>query len=321
MATDILQDLGPIFLGSRLKRLGERLQVGAARILADAGLDVQPTHMPLLAALEHAPLTIGQLVQSVGASQPGVTRGIAQLVDLGLVQTAPGSDQRQRTISLTPAGTAAMARARLLVWPRIEAAVEILCGGETAALLARITAVEAALAATPLDVLGAQANPQTLFIHEYTDDLATTFRDINAEWITAMFRLEDTDRAVLDHPRAKIVDPGGTILFVEARGLGIVGTCALQKTGDSRFELTKMGVRESARGLKAGEFLLTAMIARAQAMGADPLYLLTSRKCAAAIHLYEKLGFHHDAEIMRDYGARYARCDVAMRYAPDSAAA
>ena len=30
--------------------------------------------------------------------------------------------------------------------------------------------------------------------------------------------------------------------------------------------------------------------------------------------LYEKLGFRHDADIMTRYGARYQRCDVAMRY-------
>ena len=68
------------------------------------------------------------------------------------------------------------------------------------------------------------------------------------------------------------------------------------------------------RGLKAGEFLLEAMIARAQELGAEPLYLLSNAKCAAAIHLYEKHGFAHDAGIMAEYGARYARCDVAMRY-------
>ena len=153
-----------------------------------------------------------------------------------------------------------------------------------------------------------------LTIHEYSDDLAIHFRDINAEWITAMFRLEDTDREVLDNPRAKIIDAGGVILFVEAPGLGIVGTCALQKTGPTGYELTKMGVRESARGLKAGEYLLAAVIRRAMALGADPLYLLTNAKCAAAIHLYEKLGFQHDADIMARYGARYERCDVAMRY-------
>ena len=157
-----------------------------------------------------------------------------------------------------------------------------------------------------------------LTILPFTDDLAQSFHDINAEWITAMFALEATDREVLENPRARIIDGGGAILFVEAAGLGVVGTCALQKTGDTSFELTKMGVTETARGLKAGEFLLAAVIARAREMGADPLYLLTNAKCAAAIHLYEKLGFAHDAGIMAQYGARYARCDVAMRYAaPD----
>ena len=153
-----------------------------------------------------------------------------------------------------------------------------------------------------------------LTIHPYSDALAGHFHDINAEWIEAMFRLEDTDRQVLENPRSRIIDAGGDILFVEAQGLGIVGTCALQKTGATSFELTKMGVRESARGRKAGEFLLAAVIERALALGADPLYLLTNTRCAAAIHLYEKHGFRHDADIMATYGARYERCNVAMRY-------
>lgn len=158
--------------------------------------------------------------------------------------------------------------------------------------------------------------PHDLTLHDFSDALAHHFHDINAEWISAMFRLEDTDRDVLENPRARIVDPGGAILFVEAAGLGIVGTCALQKTGATSYELTKMGVRDAARGRKAGEFLLHAAIEHAKALGADPLYLLTNAKCAAAIHLYEKLGFRHDAQIMARHGARYARCDVAMRYVP-----
>ena len=50
---------------------------------------------------------------------------------------------------------------------------------------------------------------------------------------------------------------------------------------------TKTGLpnalREAARGLKAGELLLTATIERALSLGADPLYLLTNSRCAAAI--------------------------------------
>jgi GNAT superfamily N-acetyltransferase len=154
----------------------------------------------------------------------------------------------------------------------------------------------------------------SLRVVEFRDELAPAFRDINLEWISSMFRVEDTDREVLENPRRHIIDPGGMILFVEAEGHGIVGTCALQKTGARSFELTKMGVRQSVRGLKAGEFLLAAVIARARELRAEPLYLLTHRSCEAAIHLYEKLNFEHDAEIMARYGARYERCNVAMRY-------
>jgi len=153
-----------------------------------------------------------------------------------------------------------------------------------------------------------------LSIVEYNDDLATAFHDINAEWIAAMFVLEDHDRYVLTHPREAILDCGGTILFVALDGV-IVGTCALMKTADGVFELTKMGVTAAARGAKAGEFLLAAMIARAAADPAvEVLYLLTNSACEPAIHLYEKAGFVHDATIMAQYGATYARCDVAMRY-------
>lgn len=314
--SDLLKELGPTFLGSRLKRLGERMQAGAAKVASDAGLPVQPAHMPLLAALDGQALTIGQLVQVVGVSQPGITRGIGQLVDLGLAesQQSQEGDARQRTISLTAEGNAVLARAKLYVWPQVGEAVKALFGGQPEAFMEQIAAVETALAVTSIDALAAQSTPDILTIHEFSDELASQFHDINAEWIDAMFKMESADREVLENPRAKIVDPGGVILFVEARGLGIVGTCALQKTGERSFELTKMGVRESARGLKAGEFLLEAIIARAMQLGAEPLYLLSNAKCAAAIHLYEKLGFAHDAGIMADYGARYARCDVAMRY-------
>ena len=337
--TDVLRDLGPIFLGSRLKRLAERMQAGAAKVIADTGLPLQPAQMPLLAALDRGPMTVGQLVEAVGSSQPGVTRAAGQLVALGLVRSARGADQRRRTLSLTPAGEAAMARIRRLVWPRVEQAVTEMCAGLSGSLLDQIGGIEAALAARPLDArvaaiaaaeavpIEAEAAPAAppsetpvapagggLAIRDYDDSLAGAFRDINAEWIGSMFRMEPADREVLDRPREAIVEPGGAILFVEMPGLGVVGTCALRKAEDGVFELTKMAVREAARGRKAGEFLLAAAIVRARRLGARTLYLLTNSACAAAIHLYEKNGFQHDPEIMARYAARYERCNVAMRY-------
>ena len=84
------------------------------------------------------------------------------------------------------------------------------------------------------------------------------------------------------------------------------------KTGTREYELIKMGVSPEARGLGAGEMLLKAMLARAQVLGFDRLFLLTNAKSATAIRLYEKIGFFHDAGIMEEFGDEYARCDVAM---------
>jgi N-acetylglutamate synthase-like GNAT family acetyltransferase len=254
------------------------------------------------------------LVLLTGVSQPAIARSLALLVDLGLVETKRAlRDQRQRTVCLTAAGNAAMARSKQTVWPRVEAAFIELCAGRTGTLLDLLSAIEVLLAATSLHRRGLAA-PAGLAIVPFSDDLAPRFHDINAQWISSMFTLEQTDRDVLENPRARIIEPGGDILFVAADGLGIIGACALQKTGAHQFELTKMGVLESARGRKAGEFLLQATLQRAAELEADMLYLLTNSACASAIHLYEKLGFVHDAEIMRRFGARYQRCDVAMRF-------
>lgn len=313
MVEDIVRGRPHLFLGSRLKRLGERMQAEVLKVVEQAGLPIQPAQYPLLGALDrHGPLSVSDLVQATGVSQPGVTRNLARLVEMGLVGTdAAGRDRRRRVVSLTETGREMMARSRRDVWPRVEQAARELCDEVDPSLTETLDAIEAALDRKPLD---RRALESGLEILEYSDDLAGEFHDINAEWIQTMFVLEPTDREVLENPRRRIVDPGGDILFVRAGDLGVVGACALQKTGPDQFELTKMGVRGTARGRKAGEFLLDAMIRRAGRLGAKRLYLLTNRKCAPAIHLYEKAGFEHNAGIMAEFGARYARCDVAMLY-------
>ena len=173
MASDILRDLGPVFLGSRLKRLAERMQAGAAGILAEAGLPLQPAQAPLLAALEQGPLTVGELVDTVGYSQPAITRAAGQLVSLGLVRSERGADQRRRTLSLTPAGEAAMVRIRRLVWPRIGEAVSALLDGLSGPLLDQVAGIEAALAAQSLDARVAALAPAGLVIRDFADELAT----------------------------------------------------------------------------------------------------------------------------------------------------
>ena len=313
--SDLVAEMGPAFLGTRLKRLGERMQASAAAVIADAGLPIVPAQVSVLTALRTGPQSIGQIAERVGTSQPGVTRIVGQLRELGLIESCCDDDQRKRMIALTPAGQSALRILAEQVWPRVGLAAQQLYADLQGDFLAQVGAVEAALSATPLSQRARMITPGGLVLREWEPALASCFRDINVEWIEAMFALEDADRAVLDNPQGAILDKGGVILFVESPGLGIVGTCALKPDSSGGLELTKMGVREAARGQKAGEFLLQAAIDRAGQLDATELYLLTNRKCEAAIHLYEKLGFVHDRSVMERHGGSYCRCDVAMRHA------
>ena len=84
---DIIRSLGYLTLGSRLKRIGEQLQADTQRLLDGLEVPVQSSQYPLLAALDRlGPLPVGELAQSLGITQPGVTRSVALLADLGLVE-------------------------------------------------------------------------------------------------------------------------------------------------------------------------------------------------------------------------------------------
>ena len=150
-------------------------------------------------------------------------------------------------------------------------------------------------------------------IVDYRPQYAEAFRDINLEWIEEMFAVEAIDLEVLSHPQEHILDHGGHILVALLDGEP-VGVGALKKTSPGCYELTKMGVRPAAQGHRVGARLLQALVDRAAELKAEELYLLSSHKCAAAVHLYEKFGFVHDAEIMARFGALYERCSVAMSY-------
>ena len=318
MAQDILRDVGYLGLASRLKRLADKLQADAVSVFDTRGYPIQTTHFPLIAALEaNGPLSVNAAVEATGVSQPAITRIHNALQKMGLTDTRPiEGDNRQKEIFLTPAGEALVTEMRASFWPVVREAAQQLCQYPQHDLLAEVARVEDRLAEQSLATRIEQtANPSGLRIVEYTDALAPHFDTISREWVEDMFRLEPEDIAMIENPRSKVIDRGGIILFVEDPELGIIGTCALMPAEDGAFELTKMGVLKSARGRKAGDFLMKQILRRAREMKLRELFLLTNAKCGPAIRLYEKYGFRHDEDIMRRYGHRYERCDVTMSYA------
>ncbi len=153
MTEDVVRAFGFLTLGTRMRRIGERLQADTQRIMDEMGVALQASQFPFLAALDRlGPLTIGELAEAVGITQPGATRAVSDLVRLALVKArqAP-KDQRRRIVSLTPKGRRLVDHAKQAVWPRIESAVSDLCGGLNGTLLEQLAAIEDGLTTKPLD--------------------------------------------------------------------------------------------------------------------------------------------------------------------------
>jgi len=153
MVDDVVRNLGYLMLGTRFKRIGDRLQIDATRIAAAHGVTIQSHQYPYLGALDRfGPMTIGEMAEAVGITQPGVTRSIGQLTRLGMVKVRKGrDDRRQRIISLTPAGRHQLDLGKNVVWPLVEAAVADLCDPLSGPLLEQLAKLEEGLAERPLD--------------------------------------------------------------------------------------------------------------------------------------------------------------------------
>lgn len=152
MPQDIVRDFGFLTLGTRLRRLGEMVQANTQLIMQEYGMDIPAAHYPFLAALDrNGPLTVGELADVIGISQPGTTRTLGQLADAGLVDiSVSDGDQRRKQVSLTKAGQNLVAFSTLSVWPRVEAAVRDLCADLDGPFLDQLAAIEDGLKMRPL---------------------------------------------------------------------------------------------------------------------------------------------------------------------------
>jgi DNA-binding MarR family transcriptional regulator len=163
MVEDVVRELGFLCLGSRLRRIGERLQADTQQVIGEYDLRIQAAQYPFLAAIDRTgPLTIGELAQAVGITQPGATRTVSQLLELGYVDMqASAEDQRRRLVSLTPRGQDLVDYSKGSVWPRIQQAVAELCGGLSGPILEQLAAIEDGLAEAPLARRGTADKEQT----------------------------------------------------------------------------------------------------------------------------------------------------------------
>jgi len=110
-----------------------------------------------------------------------------------------------------------------------------------------------------------------------------------------------TDDALLELPESYATGA----FWVAYDGDALAGTCGVFPVAPTTFELRKMYLRPTVRGLGLGTRLLDVAVAWARDRGGTSLVLDTTEQMARAIAFYEAHGFVRDDAQIR--GARCSR--------------
>jgi DNA-binding MarR family transcriptional regulator len=310
----LFERTGKIALGSRLRLLTAKVTDDAAQIYQLYNVGLVPKWFPVFFVLaEEGEMTITDIAAEIRHSQPSVTKIIAEMKAAGLVrEKLESADKRRNVVALIEAGE--QLKERLAVQcADVDAAIDTLIDEATHNLWEAIAEWEYLLEQKSMlrrvqeqKKLREAADVQ---IVEYTPQYRQAFRDLNVEWISKYFEMEEADYKALDHPEEYILNKGGKILVALYRNEP-VGVCALIKSNgtDYDFELAKMAVAPAAQGKNIGWLLGRAVIEAAKQAGATKLYLESNTILKPAINLYHKLGFKK----VTGKPTPYKRCNIQM---------
>lgn len=309
---DFYSQIGKVALGSRLRRLSDRLTEDAAKIYTLYNVALDPKWFPVFYVLsQEESAAVTEIAQIIGHSHASVSQIVREMSNRGLATTEKHSqDARVSVVKLSDAGKQLIPQLEQQSIDVHQAVEELLLESQYD-LWNAVAEVEYLLADKSfLDRVQAVRKgreQKSVEIINYSPEFQDDFKRLNYEWIEKYFQLEEADRQSLNHPDEKILKPGGHIFMAIYNGES-VGTCALIKMNDNAYELAKMAVTEKAKGKGIGWLLGQAAINKARELKAEKIFLESNTVLQPAINLYQKLGFRK----IVGQPSPYQRCNIQM---------
>lgn len=309
---DFYSQIGKVALGSRLRRLSDRLTEDAAEIYMLYNVALDPKWFPVFYVLsQQESAAVTEIAQIIGHSHASVSQIVKEMNNRGLATTEKHrQDARVSVVRLSDAGKQLIPHFKQQCID-VNQAVEKLLLEAQHDLWNAIAEVEFLLTQQSfldrVQSVRKVREQKSVEIIDYSPEFHNDFKRLNYEWIEKYFQLEEADHQSLDHPDEKILKTGGHIFMARHNGT-IVGTCALIKLNDNRYELAKMAVTEKAKGKGIGWLLGQAAINKARELGAEAIFLESNTILEPAIKLYQKLGFQK----IVGQPSPYQRCNIQM---------
>ena len=291
MDHDGFEDFGVLALGSRLRRLSDRLMQQGTEVYRASGVAFEPKWFPLFnVLLQHSPATVTQAAEMLGLTHAAVSQFAKDLSKRGLVRLGKDARDERKTTMIVSAKGHAMAEQLRPLWKDIRHVASGLVKESGMDVLQAVQSVERSLANETLLERIRRVRLAAVQLVTYEDRYAEDFARLNREWLTKYFHVEQIDEEVFADPHKHILAAGGEIFFALLDG-EVVGTCAMINDGEGSYELAKLAVTEKAQGLRLGYRLFNECLDWGRRMGAKKVHLVTNSKLLPAVSLYERAGF------------------------------
>jgi DNA-binding MarR family transcriptional regulator/GNAT superfamily N-acetyltransferase len=311
---EFFDKVGKAALGSRLRLMTAVVTDDAAKIYELYGVEFVPKWFPVFYTLaEEREITITEIANEIGHSQPSVSKIIQEMIGAGLIEeSAKTEDKRKNNVALTEKGILISKKIKQQL-EDIDVAIDDIIAESKHNLWAALEEWEFLLEQKSLikrvREQKKKRESKDVKIVEYKSEYQEAFRALNVEWISKYFEMEEADYKALDNPEEYILKKGGKILVALYENEP-VGVCALIKMNNSEydFEMAKMAVSPKAQGKSIGWLLGKAIAEKAKELGAKKIYLESNTILKPAINLYYKLGF----EKVFGLETPYKRCNIQM---------
>ncbi|MBN1005683.1 GNAT family N-acetyltransferase [Amphritea pacifica] len=316
---DYMKSFGSLSLGSRLKRLSDRLVQDVIRLYQSQGIELNPTFFPLFNMLhQQGAMTVTDAAERLGVTHPAISKIARKMQqEEWLSKTADPEDERRQLLALSSKSEQLLEQITP-VWAAIQGQLDTLISCQQHPLLDSLAEFENLLQQrgfyTPVvEQLARRNEGQDIVIQGWDAELRDDFRRLNLAWLNRYFdgHLLERDREALNNPEGYYLAQGGYIWFARHQADNqVVGCVALARHDNERYEISKMGVDDSWQTIGVGRRLLMTALDKARELGASEVFLESSSKLERALQLYRNLGFR---EIPHPEGqSYYDRADIYM---------
>lgn len=317
---DYMKSFGSLSLGSRLKRLSDKLVQDVIRLYQSQGIELNPSFFPLFNLLhQQGEMTVTEAAERLAVSHPAISKLARKMQQEGWVsKTADPNDERRQLLGLTLQSEALFEQITP-VWHVIEAHLDALIEAQQHPLLDSLAEFETLLNEQGfyepvLQQLARRHDSEQVMMTGWNDQYRDDFKMLNLAWLNRYFagELTDRDREALDNPEGYYLARGGYIWFARHQvDHNVVGCVALARHSDGQYEISKMGVDDAWQAVGVGRRLLLTALDKAREVGATEVFLETSSKLERALQLYRHLGFRQVAHPSGN--SYYSRADIYMR--------